>query len=342
MTQPLFENHTAKNNLYLCFQLDDKTYAVDSDRVIEIIMLPKLDYPQRLSENIVGILNYNSILINVVDIRKILNFPPKPYELSNQIIIIKGYESLIAVIVDKVTDFYKSAPQNVQTLTNNSFQNVINNFYNDNDKIVSIIDVNALESFLKKTLVKESTTDYRQYFPTDDKAIEMLEKRGKDIALKSSTNLSGNFFGKDQYIIFKLGKHNYCIYSNFVKELVNTRTCNITYVPYVHSFIKGVVNLKGEFYTVVSLKEFIGIENKDVVEEEKLIVLNSKDLKVVFLVDEIVDIVNIAPDEISNKNDLKLGGMFIKAEIYMGNMVFNILDTERLINDKRLFVGNEF
>lgn len=95
--------------LYLCFELDDRTYALNAEFVMEVTMLPALITPQKLPENTVGILNYNGLLINVPDIRRLLNLPQKNFTVTNQIIIVKGEESLWAIIVDK--DFRILSPQ---------------------------------------------------------------------------------------------------------------------------------------------------------------------------------------------------------------------------------------
>ena len=65
------------DNLHLCFELDDKIYAINAKNVLEITALPMINDPQRLPEFIVGILNYNDMFINIADIRKILSLPKK-------------------------------------------------------------------------------------------------------------------------------------------------------------------------------------------------------------------------------------------------------------------------
>ena len=61
-----------KKNTHLYFQVGDNKYAVDSENVLEIMKLPALDYPQKLPNNIVGLLKYNNFVINVVDVSKLL------------------------------------------------------------------------------------------------------------------------------------------------------------------------------------------------------------------------------------------------------------------------------
>ena len=62
------------------------------------------------------------------------------------------------------------------------------------------------------------------------------------------------------------------------------------------------------------------------------------ELKLALLVDEILDVMNISKDQIQNKNDLKLDNLYIKAEIYNENTIINLLNLDKLLQDKRLCI----
>ncbi len=330
------------DNLHLCFMLDDKTYAFKAKNVLEVTTLPLINEPQKLPEYIVGILNYNDLFINVIDIRKIFDLPQKNYELSNKIIILKGEESLIAVITDEVTDFFTAHPAKIQRVMGESFNNIVKTFYKLNDEVINIIDIPSLEETIKKAQFQENTTNYKDMFPHDEESICILQKRRNDIAKIPAMNLDADIYGKDQYIIFKLAEHTYCIYSLFVKELINLKNFPVTKIPYTPDFITGIINLKGNFYTVIDLKKFINLEYETQEppqeKEGKIIVVESTELKLALLVDDIINIINISKEDIDTKNDMKLDNMFIKAEAYINNKVYNILNIDKLINDKRLYV----
>lgn len=333
-------------NLHLCFVLDNTTYALNAKNVLEVTTLPMVNEPQKLPEYIVGILNYNDMFINVADIRKIFALPKKKYELTNKIIIIKGDESLIAIIVDEVTDFFTAVPANVQRVMGENFNNIVKTFYKIDENVVNIISISQLEETIKKAHYEENTTNYSELFPDDEESLCILQKRRNEIARIPEMNLDTDVYGKDQYVIFKVQKHTYCIYSLFVRELISPKNYPITKIPYTPDFIKGIINLKGNFYTVIDLKKFISINDsedeivKDKNKDEKIIVVESTELKLAFLVDDIVDIINISKDYIEPKNDMTLDDLYIKAEAYIDGKVYNILNVDKLINDERLYVDN--
>ena len=324
--------------LHLCFELDDRVYAMKAEFVMEVTMLPGLITPQKLPENVVGVLNYNGLLINVLDIRRLFNLPKKNFDTTNQIIIVKGEESLWAIIVDKVSDFIGINKNSIQSTALNTMNNFIKSFYHQDNQLISILNIHELEAFLRETKSTVGQVNYSEFFPKDRESLEIFEKRNKEIALKMNFDLESDFFGKDKYVIFKINGHIYCIFSDFVKELIMKKSLTITKIPYTPDYIKGIINLKGDFFTVLSLKEFIGFENLDNTEEEKIIVLDAGELKLALLVDEILDVMNIAKDQIQNKNDIKLDNLYIKAEIYNDNTVINLLNLEKLLEDKRLCI----
>lgn len=332
------------DNLHLCFNLDDKIYSLNAKHVLEVTSLPLINSPQKLPEYVVGILNYNDLFVNVVDIRKIFSLEQKKYELSNKIIIIKGEESLFAIIVDKVTDFFNAVPSQIQRVMGENYNNIIKTFYKINEDVVNIINIPQLEETVKKSANIDNNTNYSALFPTDEDSFCILQKRRNDIASIPEMHLETGFYGKDQYIIFKLSSHTYCIYSLFVKELISPKNYSITKIPYTPDFIKGIINLKGDFYTVIDLRNFINISPEENIQnnnrESKLIVLDSTELKLAFLVDDIIDIMNISEDNIDYKSDANLDKLYIKAEAYIENKVFNILNIEKLISDERLYIDN--
>ena len=332
------------DNLHLCFELENNIYAINAKNVLEVTTLPMLNQPQKLPKSIIGILNYNDLFINVIDIRQVFDLPEKKFKLSDKVIIIKGEESLFAIIVDKVTNFFTAMPANIQRVMGDNSSSIIKSFYKIDDNIVNIIDLHNLENTVKQVYTEDTTVNYSALFPDDEESVCILEKRKNEIAKIPVMNLDTAVYGKDQYIVFFLGQHTYCIYSFFVKELINLKNYSITKIPYTPDFIIGIINLKGNFYSVLDLKKFIGIEDNTEKNKHKksskVIVIESTELKLALLVDDIVNIINISPGNLEIKNDKRIDNLFIKAEAFIENEVYNILNLDKLINDERLYIDN--
>ena len=87
-----------KKNTHLYFQIGKNSYAINTANVLEIMKLPALDYPQKLPNNIIGLLKYNNFVINIVDIRFYLNIEVTPYNSHHELLIVKTDEVIFGII----------------------------------------------------------------------------------------------------------------------------------------------------------------------------------------------------------------------------------------------------
>jgi purine-binding chemotaxis protein CheW len=105
-----------------------------------------------------------------------------------------------------------------------------------------------------------------------------------------------------QVVEFLLGKEHFAIDLFDVKEVVEyTR---ITHLPGKSSYIKGIIDLRGEITTIIDLKQQLNILDDAHVSEEKsrIIVLDSKitKSKMGIMVDEVRSVSTYAKDLIDN------------------------------------------
>jgi purine-binding chemotaxis protein CheW len=96
--------------------------------------------------------------------------------------------------------------------------------------------------------------------------------------------------GKLQVVEFLLGKEHYAIDLFDVREVVEYTS--ITQLPNTPSFMKGIIDLRGEITTIIDLKERLNIlEKSDLpIENSRIIVLDEKitKAKTGILVDDVL------------------------------------------------------
>jgi purine-binding chemotaxis protein CheW len=93
----------------------------------------------------------------------------------------------------------------------------------------------------------------------------------------------------DQYLRFRLGdQENYGIPYQYLVSTIQTH--QITPLPGVPVFVKGVVNLHGEILAVFDLKYFFGIEGAASEQQTNfwILIVQGYGLKFGFLVDEVI------------------------------------------------------
>ena len=130
-----------KKNTHLYFQIGDNKYAINSENVLEIMKLPSLDYPQKLPNNIVGLLKYNNFVINVVDVRFYLNINVSGYNTHNELLIVKTDEVILGIITDKIIGILPFDTAFVDAIPFVDSKMVIDSLYKFNQETIFIINI---------------------------------------------------------------------------------------------------------------------------------------------------------------------------------------------------------
>ena len=74
-----------------------------------------------------------------------------------------------------------------------------------------------------------------------------------------------------QYIVIRLGNEQYGIDIKYIDNIV--RMQQITRVPQVSPYWKGVINLRGEVIPVLSLRMKMGLENDTETKDTRIIII---------------------------------------------------------------------
>lgn len=333
----------SNENLFLYFRLGGNKYAIDVKQVVEIMKLPLLDYPQKLANNVVGLLNYNNFTINVLDLRFYLDISITPYTVSNQLLIVKTDETIFGLLIDKVEDIIAFEQSKIEYFSPMSEERIIEYIYKDEGETISVIDLCALENVIRQG-VSPTNIDIPSLFPHDDDSQYELLQRSQLLQEKSNTNLVTNVFSQDRFSSFSLNGNNYCINLEYVSEFL--KNLSITKIPCNADYIEGVIVLKGDFVTVINTKKFLGlVDESPVVNRRELqkseiknniIIVEVSDYKVGFLVDEIFSMINI-PEELIKTNS-QSHDKYILSELVMDETFYTILNIKNILSDEKFFI----
>ncbi len=101
-----------------------------------------------------------------------------------------------------------------------------------------------------------------------------------------------------QIVTFSIGKANYGIDVQQVREVVTYREC--TKIPKMPGFIEGLMNLRGQVVLVVNLKGFLDMpENESQGEgSRKIIIIDAPDLHIGFLVEEVYSVTRVSQNDV--------------------------------------------
>ena len=108
-----------------------------------------------------------------------------------------------------------------------------------------------------------------------------------------------------QYIVISMGDEQFGIDIKYIDNIVKMQ--HITRVPNVASYIKGVINLRGEVLPVMSLRLKMGLEEDVTTKNTRIIILRLEQYGMIgIIVDEVKEVLTLEEDCIEKvTNDSK-------------------------------------
>ena len=141
---------------------------------------------------------------------------------------------------------------------------------------------------------------------------------------------------KDRYLIFRIGEEEYGIEIRFVTEIVSVQ--KITDVPDMPSFVKGVINLRGQVIPVVDVRVRFKIEERAYDDRTCTVIVDIDGTLVGLVVDTVREVLAIPEDCVSPPPAVNrgAGGRFIQGLGRSGEDVKILLDVNKLLYDEEL------
>lgn len=133
---------------------------------------------------------------------------------------------------------------------------------------------------------------------------------------------------------FEIDNAVYGIEIQYITEIIQIQ--QITIVPKVPDYIKGMMNLRGKVIPVMSVRRRFGKEEIPYDDRTCIIVVDWDGLAVGLIVDRVREVARVLPEEISSTPDYKNVNMnhFIKYIIESNNEIKLLLDCETLVMER--------
>jgi len=260
---------------FLIFSMGNEKYAINIDFLREII-LADISYTDiaRSSDEVMGLITLRDELVIVIDLRKYYGFNIKN-GYKNRILIATYNGKKIGLLIDEIIDIKNYLQKDVEYM---------DEAFKDN-KIAGIIhEKNSLISFFDERLLERLFIENKSF----------IDNESNNIAVKSTEETAL------EVIIFKLLDKEYAFEVEKVAEIIDI--IDSTKIAFTNNFIDGIINIRGQIVTIVSLFEKLNLPS-NVNEDSKIIVCNINDSKIGFIVDSVSDILDIKVDEIREQDD---------------------------------------
>ncbi len=322
---------------YLIFSLNDKKYALDAVRILEIINLPRLVLPQKLPIMLCGLLKYDNLIINIVNSYKLFDLPNQTFTPKHQLLIIKAEETIFGLIVENVFDLITISSLDIHPKPYNSENNIIKfiSFYND--EMIFIMDVDYTEKYLKET--ENTFIDVQDITFANDQISEELFAKSEQQLISKNNNLPTQLYtDSTDYLTFLAGEHQYCLKLEYVKKIIDANKIRITPIPETPPFIKGTFFFYGDFYTVIDLPLFFNLPINEQNKNEKIILIENEDFKIALWAQEIIGTQKITQENLYNLPNRTDNQNNYYTQITMGENIYYILNFKNIITDNKLLI----
>lgn len=136
-----------------------------------------------------------------------------------------------------------------------------------------------------------------------------------------------------QYIVVRLGEEQYGINIKYIDNIV--RMQNITRVPKVPSYLKGVINLRGEVIPVMSIRLKMFLPEDEITKATRIIILKLEQYGTVgIIVDEVKEVVTLEVDGIEKMAYDSKEKNFINGIGKHNDALISLLDLDLVMQDR--------
>ncbi len=149
-----------------------------------------------------------------------------------------------------------------------------------------------------------------------------------------------------KYLTFLLGHESYGLPVLQVREII--RLVDITPVPHMPAYIKGVINLRGKLVPVLDLRVRFDLAALEFTESTCIVVTQVKSVSggtmhMGFIVDGVEEVLNLAQGDIEKTPDFgaKLATEYLLGMANVKNKVVALLDIDQVLDPESLEKASE-
>ncbi len=144
-----------------------------------------------------------------------------------------------------------------------------------------------------------------------------------------------------KFLTFTIGREEYGIEIRHVTEIIGIQ--NITDLPDMPDYVKGVINLRGKVIPVLDVRLRFALEEREYDERTCIIVVNISETAVGLIVDSVSEVIDISESDIADPPSVNkgAGSRFIKGLGKVDNEVKILLEIQRFLFEDELEVISE-
>jgi purine-binding chemotaxis protein CheW len=181
----------------------------------------------------------------------------------------------------------------------------------------------------------QNIIDQKDILSPEDKR-SLLKQRARALALREDDETGQR--ERIEIIVFRLAHETYGIETAFVREVYPLR--DMTILPGTPSFVKGIINVRGQIVSVIDLKTFFNLPEKGIGELNKVIILCNERMEFGILADVVEGTQSVVCEDLmaAPPGVIGIGEQYLKG-VTKEHVV--VLEAESILNDKNVVVNEE-
>ena len=175
----------------------------------------------------------------------------------------------------------------------------------------------------------------RDFQPQKEEKERILQARAKTLSAEYRTTESGESI---DVVEFHLADERYAVAAQYVRAV---HTLNdLTKIPCTPSFVLGIINVRGQFLSVIDIKKYFNFPPKKIEGAHKVIILCSDEMEFGIVADDVAGVRRVFLSELQPSLPALVG---IQEEYLVGitNDRMVIFNANALLSDKKIVVNEQ-
>ncbi len=262
-------------NKFLIFSLGKEKFALNIEYLREIVS-SDVNFTEisGSAPDVLGLITLREEILIAIDLRTYYGFE-KRNNHKNRILVTSYNGKRIALLVDEIINIKSYLSKDIEHMNEKFESKKISGVIHDEDTLISFLDKEVLEKLF---------ADNEAFI--DSNSADLSSDKSQDYVM--------------EVVVFKLAGKEYSFEVESVAEIIDI--VDSTKMAFTNESIEGIINIRGQVITIVSLFKKLNIETK-INEDSKIIICNINDVRIGFIVDSVSDILNIKADEVREQDN---------------------------------------
>lgn len=316
---------------YVIFEIRGTCYGLPSEAVVQIFSLPELVPVAEMPPYVAGLLNVAGSIVPVLDLGLRLGLGPWRPRLPDVVILFRLEGTTFGVIVDDVLDVrmvssvepppYPPPIDGVRFVTGVSTAD---------GGLIGLIDPEILLRHSEAIADLEGRSiDLEQTSTTfapevDEETRSIFRERARALASGEAVPEAETASG---LMLFELAGELYAITLDVVREVAELR--EMAPVPCTSEKIVGLMNLRGDIVTLVSIAAAIGSSHVAPTSRQRAIIVQYGPVRAGLIVDDVLDVVHLRVDA---SGAVPVEGSFMSGTVSFDNRIYVLLDVPAMFD----------